>query len=185
MGEADRVVLLETNLDDVSGEIIGYTRDRLLKAGALDVYTASIQMKKGRPGTLLAVIARPADAETLEGILFRETGTFGVRRQTCERSIRARVPCHVQTPWGVVAGKIGWRGTGAPVFTPEFDVCARLAAQQGVPLREVYRAAVSAYAESPLDPRDLVADVAEPTHDHSHDHSHDHGHDHEGHDHTH
>lgn len=194
VGETDRVVLLETNLDDVSGEIIGHARDRLLKAGALDVYTTSIQMKKGRPGTLLSVIARPADAPSLEEILFRETATFGIRRQVLERSILARVPCHVQTAWGVVTGKIGWRGAGATVFMPEYDTCAKLAAAQGVPLRDVYLAAMSAYAESPLDPREIAADrlareqaagqAADHRHDHGHDHSHDHSHDH-GHDHDH
>src|SRR5205823_6021772 len=71
--QSDQVFVLETNLDDVSGEVIGYTKQKLLTAGALDVYTTAIQMKKGRPGTLLAVICRPQDREHLEEILFAES----------------------------------------------------------------------------------------------------------------
>ncbi|HEY2250823.1 MAG TPA: nickel pincer cofactor biosynthesis protein LarC, partial [Planctomycetaceae bacterium] len=76
---SDQVYVLETNLDDVSGEVIGYTKQKLLAAGALDVYSTGIQMKKDRPGILLAVICRPQERERLEEILFAETGTFGVR----------------------------------------------------------------------------------------------------------
>ena len=95
--ESDYVTLLETNLDDVSPEIVGYAKRRLLEAGALDVFSAAIQMKKDRPGTLLSVIARPADADKLEAILFDETATFGIRRSLMERleALAARAhSCH-------------------------------------------------------------------------------------------
>ncbi len=141
--DSDSVTLLETNLDDVSAEIIGYTKRRLLEAGALDVFSAAIQMKKDRPGTLLTVIARPAEADKLEAILFDETATFGIRRSRMERSKRSRREHTVTTPWGPVRGKLGWRSGQSPVFTPEFEDCARVAAAAGVPLREVYRAAES------------------------------------------
>ena len=189
---SDQVFVLETNLDDISGEIIGYTRQKLLAAGALDAYSTGIQMKKDRPGTLLAVICRPQDRERLEEILFAETATFGVRRQLVERSKRLRQSCEVETPWGKVTGKVGGFGTSV-VFTPEFDPCAKLAAQYAIPLRDIYRAAEFAFEQN----RDeLVGNLSsgplsppatkEETHDHSHehDHSHDHDHSHE-HDHSH
>ncbi len=166
--ESDYVTLLETNLDDVSPEIVGYAKRRLLEAGALDVFSAAIQMKKDRPGTLLSVIAQPADAEKLEAILFDETATFGIRRSLMERSKRSRREHTVTTPWGPVRGKLGWRSGQSPVFTPEFEDCARLAAAAGVPLREVYRAAESACDLSQIKgPSDAAV---EPTAKHSHDH---------------
>lgn len=190
--DSDSVTLLETNLDDVSAEIIGYTKRRLLEAGALDVFSVAIQMKKDRPGTLLTVIARPADADKLEGILFDETATFGIRRSRMERSKRSRREHTVTTPWGPVRGKLGWRSGQSPVFTPEFEDCARVAASVGVPLREVYRAAESACDLAQVVPPSDTSDASTAPaghdrghahdhahgHDHSHDHSHDHGHDH-------
>ena len=143
--ETDRVFLLETNLDDLSPEIVGYTKQKLLAAGALDVYSTAIQMKKDRPGVILSIISRPGDVEALESILFDETATFGIRRHVLERSKRARKPHTVATPWGPVQGKLGWRSAGQSVFTPEFEDCARIAAEQGVPLRDVYRAAESGF----------------------------------------
>jgi uncharacterized protein (TIGR00299 family) protein len=184
--ESDYVTLLETNLDDISPEIVGYAKRRLLEAGALDVFSAAIQMKKDRPGTLLSVIARPADAENLEAILFDETATFGIRRTLMERSKRSRREHSVTTPWGTVRGKVGWRNGQAPIFTPEFEDCARLAAEAGVPLREVYRAAESACdlsqisvpSAAPVEPPSKHSHDHGHTHDHSHDHGHDHSHDH-------
>ncbi|HET6324612.1 MAG TPA: nickel pincer cofactor biosynthesis protein LarC, partial [Planctomycetaceae bacterium] len=186
--ESDYVTLLETNLDDVSPEIVGYAKRRLLEAGALDVFSTAIQMKKDRPGTLLSVIAQPGDAEKLEAILFDETATFGIRRSLMERSKRSRREHTVTTPWGSVRGKLGWRSGQSPIFTPEFEDCARLAAAAGVPLREVYRAAESACDLSQIKgPSDAAVEpTAKRSHDHghTHDHSHDHGHDH-SHDHGH
>src|SRR5262249_30729621 len=84
--ERDRVWVLETNLDDVSGELIGHAFEALLAAGALDVFTTAIQMKKNRPGVLLSVLAPLERVAELEGVLFRELGTFGVRRYAADRS---------------------------------------------------------------------------------------------------
>lgn len=189
-GETDQVCLLETNLDDVSPEVIGYTKQKLLAAGALDVFSAAIQMKKDRPGVLLSVLSHPADVDALESILFAETGTFGVRRQMLERSKLRRQPHTVETAWGPVAGKLGWRAGEPPVFTPEYEACAALAKQSGVPLRDVLRAAEAAFTAAPMStPREhqhAVDDPARtpppvPAHDHTHDHdhSHDHSHDHD------
>ena len=138
--ETDTVLVLETNLDDVPAEIVSYCTERLFAAGALDVFVAQVQMKKGRPGFLVSVICEPAKAADLEAILFRETGTFGIRRHAAERSKLRREAVTVETPWGPVKAKRGWRADGFEVLTPEYDDCARLAREHGVPLRDVYAA---------------------------------------------
>lgn len=137
--ETDEVVLLETNLDDCSGEMIGFAMDQLLAAGALDVFAVPIQMKKSRPGVLLSVITRPEKISVCEQILFQETGTFGIRRQTIARSILQRERVEVDTPWGKVGAKRGWR-SGVQILSPEFEDCARVASNHGVALRDVYDA---------------------------------------------
>lgn len=185
-GETDEVVLMETNLDDVSPEVIGYTKQRLLAAGALDVYSTSIQMKKDRPGTLLSVICRMADGPKLESILFLETETFGVRRQVMRRSKRARTSYTVETEFGPVQGKLGWRHGEPAVFTPEFESCAKIAAAHEVSLKDVYRAAEIGFLmhleeedEAHAHDHDCERDHDhDPSHDHSHDHPHDHDHHH-------
>ncbi len=139
-GETDTVVVLETNLDDVAPEVIGYCTERLFAAGALDVFVVQGQMKKGRPGFMLSVICEPAKAADLEAVLFRETATFGVRRHTAERSKLNREAVTVETPWGPVRAKRGWRADGFEVVTPEYDDCARVAREHNVPLRDVYAA---------------------------------------------
>jgi hypothetical protein len=139
-GEADTVAILETNLDDATPEMIGYCFEMLFSAGALDVFTMPIQMKKNRPGTLLSVICETDQIQKLEGILFRETGTFGIRRFEAERSKLQRELTTVETPWGPVKAKRGWRADGFEVLTPEYEDCARIARTHGVPLREVFAA---------------------------------------------
>ena len=141
----DQVCVLETNLDDISGELIGYCASRLWELGALDVYTTAIQMKKGRPGVTLTVLCRPSDAAAVEDILFGETTTLGVRRWMAARTVLRRQPHCVVTPWGPVEGKIGWLRDGQPRFAPEFDSCRRIAEEKRVPLREVYEAAQKAF----------------------------------------
>jgi uncharacterized protein (TIGR00299 family) protein len=138
--ECDQVWVLETNLDDVPAEVIGYCIERLFEAGALDTWATPIQMKKNRPGVLLSVLADEDKAAALETILFRETGTFGVRRYAIQRHKLQRVECTIESPWGAVRGKRGWREGGPAVVTPEYEDSARIARQHGVPLREVYRA---------------------------------------------
>jgi uncharacterized protein (TIGR00299 family) protein len=138
--ERDTVTVLETNLDDVSAEVIGFCAERLFAAGALDVFAMPIQMKKSRPGVLLSAICASENAAELERILFRETGTFGVRRTTAARAKLRREVVTVQTPWGPVKAKRGWRGDGFEVVTPEYDDCARVAREHQVPLRDVYAA---------------------------------------------
>jgi uncharacterized protein (TIGR00299 family) protein len=146
-----QVCVLETNLDDLSGEMIGYCTTRLWEAGALDVYTTAIQMKKSRPGVKLSVLCRAGDVEPIESILFTETTTLGVRRWTVDRHVLSRQPHRVETPWGPVEGKVGWLGEGLPRFAPEFESCRRIAAEHEVPLRTVYEAAQKAFDAKGVD----------------------------------
>ena len=133
---ANAVTVLETNLDDCTPEVIGFTIELLLAAGALDVFAVPIQMKKLRPGTLLTVIAEESKVAGLETILFRETGTFGIRRTRAERTILDREAIAIPTPWGDVKAKRGWRD-GHEIVAPEYDDCARVARKHNLPLRVV------------------------------------------------
>src|SRR5262249_22274166 len=119
-------------------EVIGYCFDALFAAGALDVFATPIQMKKNRPGVLLSVLAAEANLAALETILFRETKTFGIRRYRAERHKLKREAVTVETPWGPVRCKRGWSEGRPPIVTPEYDDCARLAREHGVPLEHVY-----------------------------------------------
>ena len=139
--DTDQIWVLETNLDDVSGEVIGYTHELLFAAGALDVFTMPISMKKNRPGVLLTVLATDAHVAAVEEILFRELVTFGIRRYPVQRDKLHRRPHTVDTPWGPVHGKLGWLEGRAPIFTPEYDDCARLAKGHGISLQAVTAAA--------------------------------------------
>jgi uncharacterized protein (TIGR00299 family) protein len=135
--EADTVAVLETNLDNVSPEIVGYCFERLFTAGALDVFATPIQMKKNRPATLLSVICSTGSIAEMEAILFRETGTLGIRKHLATRSKMHREFKEISAPWGPLKVKRGWR-EGVEVLTPEFEDCARIAREQGIPIREVY-----------------------------------------------
>jgi len=141
----DTAWVLETNLDDVPGEVVGYCSERLFAAGALDVYTTPIAMKKNRPGVILSVLAPAANLEALEEIIFRETMTFGIRRYAVERHKLHRKEAVVQTQWGAVRGKLGWLEGRPPVFAPEYEDCARIAREQNVPLHEVMDTARRSY----------------------------------------
>lgn len=143
----DQVWLLETNLDDTSGELIGHAIAKLWEAGALDVYTTAIGMKKNRPGVMLSVLCDRGQLQILEQILFRETTTLGIRRQECSRSKLRRESLAVATPWGQVAGVVAWLGEIAR-FSPEFESCRQIAEEHKVPLRTVYEAALRAWQAS-------------------------------------
>jgi uncharacterized protein (TIGR00299 family) protein len=145
--DSDQVWVLETNLDDLPAEVIGYCYDLLFAAGALDVFSIPIFMKKNRPGVLLSVIAPEPALPALEEILFRETSTFGIRRYPVHRHKLQRRPLAVKTPWGTIQGKLGWTDGRPAIFTPEYEDCARVARQHGVPLRDVYQRAQQAFAE--------------------------------------
>ena len=143
--DSDQVWVVETNLDDVSGELIGYCTTKLLEQGALDVYTTAIQMKKNRPGITLTALCQAADLEKIEAVMFCETGTLGIRRWPAERHKQERRSHTVETPWGPIEGKLGWIADRAPNFTPEFEACRKVAEERQVPLKDVYDAARRAY----------------------------------------
>ncbi len=149
---ADTIWMLETNLDDISGQWIGYCAARLLEAGALDVYTTAIQMKKNRPAVKVSVLCRSEDVGRLEQILFQETTTLGIRRWPVSRHLLPRATYTVQTVWGAIEGKLCWGPDGQARFSPEFEACQRVAAQQGLPLRTVYEAAQRAFDSAQAPP---------------------------------
>lgn len=149
---ADQVWVVETNLDNTSGELVGYCIGRLWEAGALDVYTTSIQMKKNRPGLVLTVLCPAADVERIESILFAETGTLGARRWPASRHKLERRAHTVETDFGPIAGKLAWIAGGRPTFSPEYDACAAVARERNVPLRQIYQAAQRAYDAAPQEP---------------------------------
>jgi len=142
--EGDRVCVIETNIDDMPAEIIGYVSDKLFEAGALDVYAAPIQMKKNRPGVLLSVIAEHRVAAAVEQVLFRETTTFGVRRYEVERSKLAREHVKVRTSYGTVRVKVGRLDGEVITVAPEYEDCRRAAERSDAPLKDVRQAALNA-----------------------------------------
>jgi uncharacterized protein (DUF111 family) len=138
------VALLETNIDDQPAEQLAYAVERLFELGALDAWLAPIQMKKGRSATLLAALVPAELEETAVGLIMRETTTLGVRRRLVERYTCEREVITVATPLGAVRVKRKrWRGEELGA-APEYEDCARLAREHGVPLREVYRLALDA-----------------------------------------
>ena len=149
---ADQVWVVETNLDDVTGELIGYCTTKLWEKGALDVYTTAIQMKKNRPGVTLTVLCQAADLERIEKTLFRETGTLGVRRWPASRHKMDRKAHAVDTAWGPIEGKLGWIAGQPASFSPEFEACRRAAETNNVPLKDVYEAAQRAFEASRTPP---------------------------------
>ncbi len=146
--DADEVVILETNLDDIPPEVIGYCYDLLFQAGAVDVYSTPIFMKKNRPGFMLSVLAPQQIVAKVEEIIFRETGTFGIRRTTMQRRKLHREGHSLETKWGLVQGKLGWREGQSAIFTPEYEDCARVARESGIPLQAVYAEVRKVYLDN-------------------------------------
>ncbi|MFQ5429893.1 MAG: nickel pincer cofactor biosynthesis protein LarC [Phycisphaerae bacterium] len=142
----DQVRLLEANLDDTTGEEIGYAFERLLDAGALDVFTTPILMKKNRPGILLSVLTTPELCDRCEEIIFAETSTLGIRRDWRTRSKLERRVEPVATPFGEIRVKVALRDGAVFRIAPEYDDCAAAARARGVSLREVMDAARSSWS---------------------------------------
>jgi uncharacterized protein (DUF111 family) len=136
--------VLETNLDDISAEILGSFVERSLAAGALDVFQTPIQMKKNRPGVLLTVLCAQSDADKFSEMILRETSAFGVRRHLAERRKLRREFTTVKTLFGEVTVKIGKLNGKIVQAAPEFESCKKLAEKAGVPVKEVYEAALKA-----------------------------------------
>lgn len=142
--EATTVSVIEANIDDATPQVLGYALDRLLQAGALDVSLMSVLMKKNRPGTLLSVIARPQDQESLCAILLAETPTLGLRIHAAERRVKERRFEDVAVFGASVKIKIAEDGR----FAPEYDDCRRLAESTGRPLRDVIAEASFVFLKS-------------------------------------
>jgi pyridinium-3,5-bisthiocarboxylic acid mononucleotide nickel chelatase len=140
--ETDHIAVLETNLDDCPGEILGAFVGTAFNAGALDVFHTPIQMKKNRPGVLLAVLCNEADADKFSELILRETTAFGVRRTIAQRRKLRRAFAMVKTPFGRVTVKIGRLGDKVIQAVPEFESCRKLAKQAEVPLKQIYNAAI-------------------------------------------
>lgn len=150
---SDDVVVLETNLDDISGEQIGFAVETLWGKGALDVFTTAIQMKKNRPGVLLCVVCRREQQREIETAIFEHTGTLGVRSRLQARTILPRGQIEVDTPWGVVKGKISRlpsvRLPSSSVdFSPEYEDCRTIARKNGLRLIDVMKTVIECYSTS-------------------------------------
>lgn len=142
--ERDSVAVLETNLDDVSGEVLGDFLERALAAGALDVFHTSIQMKKHRPGVLLTLLCTVERADEFARLILTETTAFGVRQTVAERRKLRRRSAKVATIFGLVTVKEGHLDGRCVQWAPEYESCRELAEKAGVPVRQVFAAAVEA-----------------------------------------
>ena len=141
----ETVALLETQIDDLNPQVIGYTFDRLFEAGALDVFSQPVTMKSNRPGTLVSVICPTHLVDDCEGILFEETSTLGIRRSLQQRSVLPREMMRVETAYGSVQMKVARRHGQVVNAQPEFRDCVQLAKQAHVPVQEVWMAAQLAW----------------------------------------
>jgi uncharacterized protein (TIGR00299 family) protein len=145
----ETISVLETQIDDLSPQAIGYVFETLFEAGAVDVFTQSIGMKKSRPGILLTVICHPQDIEACEAVLFRETTTLGIRRLTQQRTILSREIQQVQTKYGEIRVKVAWSNSSLEkIITnvqPEYEDCALVARLNHCSWREIHQLALQAW----------------------------------------
>jgi pyridinium-3,5-bisthiocarboxylic acid mononucleotide nickel chelatase len=144
----EAIVVLECEIDDMNPQLFGPLMDRLLGSGALDVFYAPVQMKKNRPGTLVSVVARPADRQRLTGILFAETTTIGVRYREMQRERLEREVRTLATPLGPMRVKVATRDGAVLNASPEFEDCARAAADHGLPIKEVQAIVTKAWLDT-------------------------------------
>jgi uncharacterized protein (TIGR00299 family) protein len=135
------ISVIETNLDDMSPQIYGYFVEKALAAGALDVFSTAVQMKKNRPGVLLTILCESAHTAKMMDLVFRETTTIGVRTYDVRRKVLDREVVRVETQFGEVRMKISRMNGSVLNATPEYDDCQRLAAEKGIPLKQVIAAA--------------------------------------------
>lgn len=148
---AEVLDLLETNIDDMNPELYGYVLERLFAEAALDAYLTPIIMKKNRPGVVLSVLCRPEDTARLRQVLFSETTTLGIRTQRVARHCLPRTSEQVETPFGPIRVKVGRWDEGNRKAAPEYEDCRAAAQAHGVPLREVYQAALTAWLRAQTD----------------------------------
>ena len=134
----DTIIKMETNIDDCSGEVLGFVMERLMKAGARDVHYVPVFMKKNRPAWVLNVICKEEDMETLQNIIFEETTTIGIRYSIMERTILPRETRTLPTPWGEVLAKVCILN-GKEQLYPEYESVAQLSREKEIPFTEIYR----------------------------------------------
>ena len=134
----DTIIKMETNIDDCSGEVLGFVMERLMKAGARDVHYVPVFMKKNRPAWVLNVICKEEDMETLQNIIFEETTTIGIRYSRMERTILPRETRTLPTPWGEVLAKVCTLN-GKEQLYPEYESVAQLSREKEIPFTEIYR----------------------------------------------
>jgi uncharacterized protein (TIGR00299 family) protein len=145
----ETITVLETQIDDLNPQVFGYVFEALFAAGAVDVFTQPIGMKKSRTGILLTVICHPEKLASCEDVLFRETSTLVIRRTTQKRSFLQREMQKVETVYGTISVKVAWTGKATEkVITnvqPEYEDCAELARQNNIPWREIHRLALESW----------------------------------------
>ena len=144
----DTIAVIETNIDDMNPQLFGDVMERLLAAGALDVFMTAVQMKKNRPGTLLTVLWKRNDVERLAETLLSHTTSFGARVHEAQRRKLAREIVKVATKFGEIEVKIGRLAGKVVSRSPEFESCRQAAAKAGVPVKDVYEEACGAVAEA-------------------------------------
>ena len=142
----DTIIKMETNIDDCSGEVLGFVMERLMKAGARDVHYVPVFMKKNRPAWVLNVICKEEDIETLQNIIFEETTTIGIRYSRMERTILPRETRTLPTPWGEVLAKVCTLN-GKEQLYPEYESVVQLSREKEIPFAEIYRYIVLANKE--------------------------------------
>jgi len=145
---SEEIRVIEANLDDLNPQVYGYFLERALAAGALDVFTTPIQMKKNRPGTLLTVLCKPADETKFQDLLFAETTTLGVRSHTTQRRVLPREWETVSTAYGEVRMKVARVNGKVVQISPEYEDCRKLAEAKSVPLQTVMQEAMQSWREA-------------------------------------
>ncbi len=142
--DTDWVTVIETHIDNMSGELLGGLMERLFADGALDVSYSPLQMKKNRPATLITLLCRPEDGERMAGIVLRETDTLGVRIQQVQRRKAQRAQQRIATPLGPILVKVKRLGMRIISAAPEYEECRRIAEERRLPLEQVYEVAQEA-----------------------------------------
>ena len=141
----DKIGIIETTIDDATPELLSFVADRLLAAGASDVYRTQVQMKKGRIGTLLTVLCTPSRAAGLRQILFDESTTLGLRYREEQKFTLSRTIIKVETQWGDIRVKLGIRDGECINIAPEYDDCRAVAERYSLPLKQVMQTVMSVY----------------------------------------
>jgi len=135
---SDEMWVVETNIDNMSGEVLGYVMEKLFEAGAADAYLTPIQMKKGRPGIIISAIVAESSLSAVELVLLNQTTTFGIRKYKVIRTILTREFKEIDSQFGKIKVKIGKYNGDIKSFSPEYEDCKKIADERGIPLKQVY-----------------------------------------------